>query len=284
MPSSFTQSEVRPRQESWPPTQVRFSPSLAFKKRSKGGLRPLLEDIDENPLTYFLTPMDCDDMSLGLDDNDMYFDAGIEDASQPREAIRSLSPSSLEGLRKSSSRAMSLLDFDSDVPTTDDDDDEEYYSYSHFSPSPSPSLSPSTSTTGFSPLRDAATSVHGFHFDSRRPMLFGPTPHAPRQMQVAPSSSAASTSTPASSSRRGRPSARTPRWQGRGPAATLSARSRPNHLWREPSSSVWSIEEETQEELMSEASSDAGFDSSEEVRKVTKTSKKKVRFVLPIKE
>jgi hypothetical protein len=49
---------------------------------------------------------------------------------------------------------------------------------------------------------------------------------------------------------------------------------RENHLWREPSPDVWSIEEETEEELMS----DGGVDI-----KAAKP-KKKVRFVLPDRE
>ncbi|KAK5995895.1 hypothetical protein PT974_04313 [Cladobotryum mycophilum] len=247
-----TQSNIMSRRESWPPTQVRLSPTLSFKQ-SKGEPRPLLEDIDENPLTYFLTPTagdDDDDDEMDLDDDSMFFDAGIEDASQPREIVRSVSPSSLEGLCKSNGRAMSP-DLDSDVPTTDDDDDEEYI---RFSPS----------NTVLSPLHDLA--IDGLRFRARSP-VFNLTTNA----LLSPNSIPAP-------NRRGRSSSRTLRRQTR----SLSARSRPNHLWREPSPDVWSIEEETEEELMSDAGSDAGFDSNGE--NMPTKPKKRVRFVLPVRE
>ncbi|RFU73068.1 hypothetical protein TARUN_9187 [Trichoderma arundinaceum] len=241
------------RRESWPPTQLRLTPTMSMKKRSSMEPRPLLEDIDDNPLTYFLTPISPDDededmMDLDLDVDMMDFDAGIEDASQPREAVRSVSPSSLEGLRKPDSARPASPDFDSDALTTDDDDDEEYI---RFSPTSSPFM--------LSPLRDLA--IDGLRFRAKSP-VFGLTANA----LLSPNS------VPAPSRRgRGRTNSR---GSSRQQTRSLSARVRENHLWREPSPDVWSIEEETEEELMS----DAG------VNVKAAKPKKKVRFVLPDKE
>ncbi|KAH0493617.1 hypothetical protein TgHK011_000276 [Trichoderma gracile] len=254
------------RRESWPPTQLRLmSPAMSIKKRPGPEPRPLLEDIDDNPLTYFLTPIPADDNNadvdeMDLDDVDMMdFDAGIEDASQPREAVRSVSPSSLEGLRKPDSAAVrpASPEYDSDALTTDDDDDEDYIRFSPSSPS----------SFMLSPLRDLA--VEGLRFRSKSPMfgLSNDTFLYPGSMSVP---------APSLSGRRGRG-----RTNSRGPTRhhmqtrSLSARVRDNHLWREPSPDVWSIEEETEEELMSDAGAD--------VKAATKP-KKKVRFVLPEKQ
>lgn len=239
--------------DSWPPTQVRLNLPLRPVK-GMNDPRPLLEDIDENPLTYFLTPAprDCDDDDeMDLDDC-LDFDAGIEDASHPREMIRSVSPSSLEGLSIPKGRAVSP-DFDSDMATTDDDDDEDYI---RFSPR----------GAVLSPLRDLA--IEGLRFRPRSP-VFGPTANALLSPNSIPTSS-----------RRGRTHARGLRRETR----SLSARARPNHLWREPSRDVWSIEEETEEELMmSDMASDSGSDDGDSQTRAAKP-KKRVRFVLPARE
>ncbi|KAL7795049.1 hypothetical protein V8C37DRAFT_54683 [Trichoderma ceciliae] len=241
------------RRESWPPTQLRLTPTMSIKKRSSIEPRPLLEDIDDNPLTYFLTPISPDDEDVDMMDLDadmMDFDAGIEDASQPREAVRSVSPSSLEGLRKPGSARPASPDFDSDALTTDDDEDEEYI---RFSPTSSPFM--------LSPLRDFA--IDGLGSRAKSP-VFGLTANALLSPNSVPAPS-----------RRGRGRGRTnSRPSSRQQTRNLSARVRENHLWREPSPDVWSIEEETEEELMS----DGGVDI-----KAAKP-KKKVRFVLPDKE
>ncbi|PTB63517.1 hypothetical protein BBK36DRAFT_1126966 [Trichoderma citrinoviride] len=258
------------RRESWPPTQLRLSPAMSIKKRSgfePREPRPLLEDIDDNPLTYFLTPIPADDDDvdeMDLDVDMMDFDAGIEDASQPREAVRSVSPSSLEGLRKPDCalRRPASPEYDSDALTTDDDDDEDYIRFSPSSPS----------SFMLSPLRDLA--VEGLRFRAKSPM-FGLSNNTFLYPQGG-SMSVPAPSTPSSSGHHSRGRGRT---NSRGPTRqqtrSLSARvMRDNHLWREPSPDVWSIEEETEEELMS----DAGVDV-----KAAKP-KKKVRFVLPEKQ
>lgn len=67
---------------------------------------------------------------------------------------------------------------------------------------------------------------------------------------------------------------------------SLSARSRTTtHIWREPSPDVWSIEEETDEDLKGQQQQQHGRRMSEgafslETKKAAKP-KKKVRFVLP---
>ncbi|KAL7922144.1 hypothetical protein ACQKWADRAFT_313356 [Trichoderma austrokoningii] len=249
----LVESVFSSRRESWPPTQIRLTPTnMSFKKRSSFEPRPLLEDIDDDPLTYFLTPITPEDdeddemmMDLDLDVDMMDFDAGIEDASQPREAVRSVSPSSLEGLRKPDANRPATPESDSDALTTDDDDEEEYIRFSPASPS-----------SMLSPLRDLA--IDGLRFRTKTP-VFGLTANA----LLSPNSFPAPTSRG-----RGRTDSRaSPRLQTR----SLSARVRENHLWREPSPDVWSIEEETEEELMS----DGGVD-------ITAAKpKKRVRFVLP---
>ncbi|KAH6603298.1 hypothetical protein Trco_008073 [Trichoderma cornu-damae] len=243
------ESAFASRRGSWPPTQLRLTPAMSIKKRSGIEPRPLLEDIDENPLTYFLTPIsadDEDDEMMDLDVDMMDFDAGIEDASQPRETVRSVSPSSLEGLCKPDGARPASPDFDSDALTTDDEDEE----YMRFSPTPSSSM--------LSPLRDLA--VDGLCFRAKSP-VFGLTANPPGSVPAP--------------GRRGRGRGRTnSRGASRQQTRSLSARVRENHLWREPSPDVWSIEEETEEEMMSDAGVDA---------KAAKP-KKKVRFVLPDEE
>jgi hypothetical protein len=71
----------------------------------------------------------------------------------------------------------------------------------------------------------------------------------------------------------------------------MSIRSRPSHLWREPSPDVWSIEEETEEE-MSEIGSPVEvtnmdgkhLDFAFQLEQMAAKPKKKVRFLLPAKE
>ncbi|KAH6975463.1 hypothetical protein BKA56DRAFT_618972 [Ilyonectria sp. MPI-CAGE-AT-0026] len=241
-----TESEMRSRRDSWPPTQMRLKPTISTKKSPL----PSLEDIDDDPLTYFLTPapdIDDDDMDIAM----MDFDAGIEDDNQPREMIRSVSPSTLDGLRKPGLRPVSP-DTSSDITADDDDDDEDY--------------------VRFSPSRDSLLSLYDLFGDGTRPKspAFG---QSANNTHLSPSSP--------------QPRGRT---RGHGPARTVSSRRRPGQVWREPSPDVWSIEEETEEELMSDlgssvaARSDVG--DAEEGRKAARTKKstkpkKRVRFVLP---
>lgn len=242
-----TESEMRSRRDSWPPTQLRLSHAVEDKDEP----RPLL-DIDEDPLTYFLTPApDMDGYEEGAEMMD--FDAGIEDTSHPPEIVRSVSPSSLDGLSKPTDRASSP-EMDSDVPSPDEHDDEDYVR-----------LSPSKA--GHLTLRDLA--IDSLRYRPRSP-VFGRSANALLSPASFPAPQA-----------RGRSVAR----GRRGLTRSLSARAaRPGHLWREPSPDVWSIEEETEEELLSDAAMSDGGDEDavsggEDV--VAAKPKKRVRFILP---
>lgn len=234
-----TNSEMRSRRDSWPPTQVRLKPTVSTKNNPL----PSLDNIDEDPLTYFLTPAPDDD----IDQEMMDFDAGIEDSKHPREVVRSVSPSTLDGLRKPGLRPLSP-DSGSEIATTDDDDED----YIRFSPNKHGLLSlqdlfaQGTADRPNSPLFGESTNYH-----------LAPTSPQPR--------------------------GRTP---GRG---GLSARRRAGQLWREPSPDVWSIEEETEEELMSDKGSSVAARSDVDENDVHGggvklfKKKKRVRFVLPAK-
>ena len=114
-----TDSEIRSRRDSWPPTQLLLLRSSSSKEEPE----TLTKNIDEDPLTYFLTPtpqLRDDDV---LDGAMLDFDAGIEDPKHTHDMVRSVSPSSLDGLSKPSSRSRSPeLDFD--MPTPDNEEDE----------------------------------------------------------------------------------------------------------------------------------------------------------------
>ncbi|TWU74299.1 hypothetical protein ED733_005536 [Metarhizium rileyi] len=243
------------RRDSWPPTQVRLTHSSS--KRSEP--RPLLEDIDENPLTYFLTPTpDNNDDIDHFNVEDILFDAGIEDPNSPREIVRSVSPSTLDGLAKLRSKTVSP-DFDSDVVTTDDECDDE--DYIRFSP-----LRPSFLT----PFR--ATSAEGLKLRSKSPPLGRANGFLP------PAASFPAPSSPP----RGRPRPTLTRSHSLG--SRLPPRAR--RLWREPSPDVWSIEEETEEDLIMGVSntSPAFAQNNQSVQRGAAKAKKKVRFLLPPKD
>ncbi|OLN97505.1 hypothetical protein CCHL11_01292 [Colletotrichum chlorophyti] len=237
------------RRDSWPPTLVRLAPTIPKDY-------PSLDDIDEDPLTYFLTP--APDLEDADEDAEMMdFDAGIED-NNPREIVRSVSPSSLDGLNKSKGRKSPPVPDLSDLATPDTEDDEEDYIR----------LAPHGFPVPFS-LRDFT--IDGVKSKSRTkvvderlsPPSFPPTrPRAPTH--------------PA----------------GRGRQRGVSSRHRQHHVWREPSPDVWSIEEETEDEILSEmgGSINAGSDVEDAAKAImgkdieAAKPKKKVRFLLPATE
>ncbi|KAJ6781822.1 hypothetical protein PWT90_08253 [Aphanocladium album] len=282
-------SNMGSRRESWPPTQLRLVRSGSNKSLEP---RPLLEDIDEDPLTYFLTPSaddDDEDSAAFSDDDDalMDFDAGIEIAGQPRDITRSVSPSTLDGLRKLGlggghqlhlhRRAVSP-DFDSDGLTSDDDDDGE--DYVRFSPSPPPAPIRTTRSPGSLLSAMPRHSFSGaFGFRSRSPVLgarAGDGFLSPASSFPAPSRPFASTAAAAvaTAGLRGRSTFASSR-RGRSIPSASARVSRPGHLWREPSADVWSIEEETEEELMMSEML-GGIPVSSGTKPI-----KRVRFVLP---
>lgn len=91
-----------------------------------------LSNMDEDPLTYFLTPASPyrDDAEDAMD-FEMDFDAGIEDSKHPAQVVRSVSPSSLDGFSRppapaphqlpSPPRSPATPDLDFDLSTTPDD-------------------------------------------------------------------------------------------------------------------------------------------------------------------
>jgi hypothetical protein len=258
----------RSRRDSWPPTQVRLDPVLP-------SVEPALEDIDDDPLTYFLTPapavedVDIDDM---LD-----FDAGIEDSNHRREIVRSVSPSSLDGLSRPKSRRSSPEPELSDGPSPYDDDSEE--EYIRFQPK----------AIGL-PFNLMDFTVDGVKM---KPRSFTAPVGSGNALTADTLLSPSSVHAPGN---RGRTPAR---GLGHSRTRSLSARRRPQHIWREPSPDVWSIEEETEEDLNSEigssvARSDIGEEDAhkkgeeeaknKDLEVPAAKPKKKVRFVLPVKE
>jgi hypothetical protein len=246
-----TEPEMRSCRDSWPPTLVHLQPPRLTKD---GEPRPLLEiDDDDDPLTYFLTPAPPYEDQEG--DHDMMdFDAGIEDPSQPRTIVRSVSPSTLDGLRKPPGRDRSVSpDLDSDMASPDEDEEE----YIRFSPD----------SRRHSSLRDLY--IDGLGQRPESPVFGSRSTNA----LLSPASFASPPPTRA----RPQPAIRI------GRARSSSIRSRPTHLWREPSPDVWSIEEETEEE-MDEAGQNMSEKKSSHLDQKAAKPKKKVRFILPGEE
>jgi hypothetical protein len=252
MPSSNFRTFVRAQPDSWPSSSSPRPPSLDedIYSTDEDTDTPLLQD---NPLTYFLTPATPKNEELEFDFD---FDAGIEDPNHPREIVRSVSPSTLDGLKKYKPRSKHA---ESAILDPEDDDDEDYVRYNptkslpfgfeDFFDRPKRPASPSSPTT------QASLSPNSFHVGSPR----------------------------------GRPSKRfaPPRrpFNGRSSGLTLERR----HSWREPSPDVWSIEEEPEKETMSEMGLSVedlagGEDKSHPIDIPAARPKKRVRFVLPAKE
>jgi hypothetical protein len=236
-----------------------------------------LSYIDDDPLNFFLTPAP----SSQDDDIDMMdFDAGIENSKRPAPVVRSISPSNLDGgLHRLPLRpptpprtAGSLSpEPELDMAPTPEDDGE---SYLHFGSSPAtPPF-----TLPFS-LKDFATARSKARKESSK--------RTPAAALLAPTPMHGSTS-----SGRGRLSHRPgPRPLGAsldagGRSRTWSGRLSPR-AWREPSPDVWSIEEETEEDLTSEMGGSAVSDAVVQTRPINILAakpKKRVRFVLPVQE
>ncbi len=284
------------RRESWPPTQLRLVRSSSAKSTEP---RPLLEDIDEDPLTYFLTPnADEQDLQHFSDSDDpddvLDFDAGIEVAGRPKNLVRSVSPSTLDGLRKGLGGGVRLRraaspDFDSDGLTSEDDDDgDDYVRFFSSSPSSPPASPPPFRTRSPGSLLSAMPRHSFAGFRSRSPIMGGfASPASSSFPAPAPSYSTNTTTTTtaaAAAAARGRATLASRRGRSFAGAGASARLSRPGHLWREPSADVWSIEEETEEELMmSETRGRAGGVATSTAFQRAKPIKR-VRFVLPDEE
>ena len=292
MPASKSSTQQHSRRDSWLPARVLLQPSVEHNEADIEDLN--LAKMNEDPFIYFLTPTPTsypDDE--GNMDFDMDFDAGIEDAKHPPQIVRSISPSSLEGLGLPPARPptppRSPGTPDLDYGLSETPDEHENYDYmdnswppartanplslprrlkdkfkggsslapptSSFSPSSPPSPSPRTSSRG------RATSRAG-----------------PKPIAGSPTSSGSSSRTRRS----------------RGTPGRLSP-----HAWREPSPDVWAIEEEPEEEMHSEMGYGGSFTEgygagmgvgmgmmgkAKAVDIPAAKPKKRVRFALPVGE
>lgn len=231
-----------------------------------------LSRIDEDPITYFLTPAPSYEEFGDNMDFEMEFDAGIEDAKHPAPIVRSVSPSSLGGLSlppprlPTPPRRSASPDADHDLPATPEDS-----TYMHFASKGRPhSFGLPFSLRDFTEgklgtLAPPKRSVSGDDmasralFDSVLDPKVRTTPGPPRPV-----------------SRRSR-------------SRKVAARRSP-HAWREPSPDVWSIEEETEEALNSDigdsvyGGDEIDFERSMVIDATAAKPKKRVRFVLPAKE
>ncbi|KAG6003986.1 hypothetical protein E4U21_001526 [Claviceps maximensis] len=256
-------SDIWSRRDSYPPTQIHLP------RCNKNEPRPLLEDIDQNPLTYFLTPTDMDHDVNDFGADEMLFDAGIEDNSHQRDFVRSVSPSTLDGLSKVRAKAVSP-DFDSDAITTDEEDDDDFVRF------------PPLRTSFLTPLRRSFRR----RLSAENPPPRSESPLSDRDTNADFGNSPAPFSVPSFSS----PSSSAPRATSRGGPPQPRARSysagsklppRALRLWRQPSPDVWSISEETEDDLLVMQTSARISDRPQAA--VTK-SKKKVRFLLTPRE
>jgi hypothetical protein len=245
-------------------------------ERDDGEIEDLnLSNMDEDPLMYFLTPAPYSCSGDDGMDFDMEFDAGIEDAKHPSPIIRSVSPSSLEGLSRppprppTPPRSPATPDLDYDLSGTTPDEHEQYdYMESSWPPS-------RTSSSMSLPRRlKDKFKVHHPKQD------FG------HQDSLAP---------PPRTSSRGRATSRTvggPQQSFTAPTVGRRSRAAPArlspHAWREPSPDVWAIEEEPEAELHSEVGDGSFLEEDAGARGNTSPvdipaakPKKRVRFVLP---
>ncbi|KAI2608507.1 uncharacterized protein GGS25DRAFT_279979 [Hypoxylon fragiforme] len=242
-----------------PPSPSRLPPSLEDDINSTDDDEFDAQSSHENPMMYFLTPPTPSEDDLEFE---FEFDAGIEDSNRPREIIRTVSPSTLDGLRKYKPKDR-LADCAILDDNEDDDDDEE--DYIRFHPHGHTSL-PFGFEKFFDQTRPAATvtsqtteallSPASFHVGSpkmRPARRFAPPRHVRR---------------------------------GRSPSQSLQRR----HSWREPSPDVYSIEEEPEKETMSElgfSTEDLTDDQEGKTRPIdipAAKPRKKVRFILPVRD
>jgi hypothetical protein len=251
-----------------------------------------LSFIDDDPLNYFLTPAPSSqdsEMDLDLD-----LDAGI---STPRHKkapiVRSVSPSSLNSSLLTSlplrpptpPRSFGSRSPEPDLdmsPTPEDEEDESYLRFGS-SPLTPPPFDMPFSLKDFAAIRSsksAAAAAAGQKGKGK-----GKTGAAGATLLFPGGPPAQSSS--ASFSGRGRVSQRPgPRPLGaldaRGRSRTWSGRMSP-HAWREPSPDVWSIEEETEEDVVHSVTGDSAMEDRVGPVDIPGKVKKRVRFVLPLR-
>lgn len=275
---------------------------------------PLLDDGDTDE------DEDVDmEMDLELEMN-MAFDAGIENPHDPQPAIRSISPSDLTGPSRPPSSSPKIVPLSIRSPTPpkswsgprsppsrspsevmtpntelDDDDDEDYVrftprgmpfslpqfnTYNNFGSSKSKGNSRKAAAVAAAAKKQAVDENDGVGMMMARGS-------ATTSTLLSPSGSFHVGRPPFTQSTRGRSTtavgrppllAQRPRsWSG---ATGYSSGRLSPRAWREPSPDVWSIEEEPEEDLMSEVVDEVVYSTTTGGGK----SRKKVRFLLPVTE
>ncbi|KAH8888827.1 hypothetical protein GQ53DRAFT_233599 [Thozetella sp. PMI_491] len=261
MPATNRQPHAR--WDNWPPTQMRLQPNL---EHDDAEIEEFDLAMDQNPINFFLTPATP---SYEVDLDMMDFDAGIEDSKHPAPIVRSVSPSSLEGLRLPPPRpptppkSPSTPDLDIEMGSTPEDDDEDYIHFLGYRAAipDIPSYGKNIGKFKGGETEAYSTSHHVSATADRGRAVSRPGPRSlafPGSLRSRPRS-----------------------WSSR----------QASHSWREPSPDVWSIEEEAEEEAKSDMSESA-IEEGHKGRVVRATAidvpaakpKKKVRFVLPARE
>ncbi|KAK7739821.1 hypothetical protein SLS62_011190 [Diatrype stigma] len=276
---------------SWPPSPSRQPPSLDEDNSTEDELDmppPLLQE--EDPLTYFLTPATPKNQEEDLE-FDFDFDAGIESSNRPRDIVRNVSPSTLDGLKKYKPKSQGQGQSQSKAPDCaildDDDDDDDDEDYIHFEPASSQPLGYDDYFLGLPRSSKKRPGHNKNNYSSSSSSFNSELDHL----------------SPASyfhvGSPRGRPAKRfaPPRRPPGGSSSSSHPTLRRRHSWREPSPDVWSIEEEPEKETMSEMGMGLGLSAPETLtlgpwgEKKTQPidipdakPKKRVRFVLPVEE
>lgn len=106
------------RQNSWPPTSKPLPPTPSERQE-------ILDSIDENPFSFFLTSPDEIDIDDYFSDDDL--NAGIETPDSAHSPIREVSPSSLQ--RNPLPIPHFKEEFDDDIAIVDGDEDDEEFEY-----------------------------------------------------------------------------------------------------------------------------------------------------------
>ena len=238
--------------------------------------------MDDDPLTYFLTPAPAlDDEDDGDLDMAFGFDAGIGSGKNAAEIVRSVSPSSLDGMSLPPPRPPTppksppaRLSPDPESATDEDEDEED----TRFGIGRHHTIGLPFSLRDFASMKMKKISKgKAVERDLLSPPASPPASHGPIAAARGRSTARYGSSPPAS--RYG---------ATRGRTRSLSARRSP-HAWREPSPDVWSIEEETEEELSCDVGGTPEGEGGERTTRQRNTleipaakPKKRVRFALPV--
>lgn len=273
MPASKTSEQQAASWDSWFPSRVHLHPSV---ERDDDEIEDLnLASMEDDPYIYFLTPTPSSYAGDEVMDFDMEFDAGIEDAKHPTQVVRSISPSSLGGLSRpppptsSPPRSPTTPDLDYDLSATPDEQEQYDYMDNSWPPKHAHPLS--------LPRRVKDKFKGHSKQDDIIDTILPPPPHSLRRSTrgraVSRSVAPLLVGATGGSSRRRK---------------SMAAPSRLSpHAWREPSPDVWSIEEEAEEEAISEAEESGVIEGGAKTGALdipAAKPKKKVRFVLPALE